>query len=80
MIKSRDYQEALGQAIRERRENLEMSREKLGRIIGRDTDYIIYVEEGKAELDLHQLIVISRFLHMRLSALFAIVEFRLFED
>ena len=81
MMKPRDYQEALGQAIRERREHLEMSREKLGRIVGRDTDYITSVENGDyAELGLHEMLLISRFLNVRLSALFAIVEFRLFDD
>ncbi|MHB9038538.1 MAG: helix-turn-helix domain-containing protein [Armatimonadota bacterium] len=80
MIKPRDYEEALGQAIRERREHLEMSREKLGRIVGKDTDYIISVEDGDAKLVLHELLLIARVLGIRLSVLFAIVEFRLFDD
>ncbi|MHB9039016.1 MAG: helix-turn-helix domain-containing protein [Armatimonadota bacterium] len=80
MIKPRDYQEALGQVIRERRESMEMSCEKLGRIVGRDADYITSVEDGKAKLGLHELLLIGRVLGIRLSALFAIVEFRLFDD
>ena len=81
MIKPRDYQEALGQVIRERRENLEMSREKLGRIAGKDADYITSVENGDyAELNLHELFVVARVINLRLSVLFAIVEFRLFEE
>lgn len=47
MIKPRDYREALGRAIRERRKNLEMSREKLGRIVGVDADYVTSVEDGE---------------------------------
>ncbi|MHB9036969.1 MAG: helix-turn-helix domain-containing protein [Armatimonadota bacterium] len=81
MIRPRDYQEALGQAIRERRESMEMSREKLGRITGKDADYISSVENGDyAKLNLHELLVIVRVLDLRLSVLFAIVEFRLFGD
>ena len=80
MIKPRDFHEALGQAIRERRERIEMSREKLGSIVGRDADYITSIEDGDAQLDLYQMLLISRFLNVRLSALFAIVELRLFED
>lgn len=80
MTRPRDYQEALGQAIRERRENLKMSCEKVGRIVGRDADYIASVESGDTKLDLHQLLVIARVLNMRLSVLLAIVEFRLFDD
>jgi hypothetical protein len=58
-----------------------MSREKVGRIIGKDADYIASVEDGDyAQLNLNQLLVISRVLNVRLSALFAIVEFRLFDD
>ena len=80
MMKPRDYQEALGQAIRERRERIEMSREKLGRIVGKDADYITSVENGEGDLGLHQILMIAHALTVRLSVLFGIVEFRLFDD
>ncbi|MHB9038738.1 MAG: helix-turn-helix domain-containing protein [Armatimonadota bacterium] len=80
MTKPRDYEEALGQAVRERRESLGMSCEKLGRIIGRSADYIASVEGGNAKLSLHDLVLVSRVLNLHLSVLFAIVEFRLFEE
>lgn len=79
MIKSCDYEEALGQAIRERREQLEISPEKFARIVGKDTAYITSVEDGEAKLNLHQMLVIARVLNMRLSVLFAVVEFRLLD-
>jgi len=80
MTKPHDYEEALGQAIKERREHLEMSCEKLGRIVGKDADYITSVEDGNARLPLHELLVVARVLNLRLSLLFAIVEFRLFDN
>ena len=80
MIKSCDYEEELGQAIRERREQLEITPEKFGRIIGKDTAYITSVENGVAKLDLHQMLMMARALNMRLSVLFAVVEFRLLDD
>lgn len=80
MTKPRDYQEALGQAIRERRKNLGMNVEKLARIIGKDADYVTLVEDGEANLSLHDLLLIGTVLNLRLSTLLAIVEFRLFDE
>ena len=80
MSKPRDYQEALGQAIKNRRERVRLSREKFGRIVGKDADYVASVENGKAELDLHQMLVIATVLNTSLSVLLAVVEFSLADD
>lgn len=69
-----EYQEALGQAITARREKLGYSQDKLARIIGVDTDYVAFVEDGKNDLELSELIVISRALQIPLSTLLALAE------
>lgn len=69
-----EYQEALGQAIAARREKLEYSQDKLARIMGVDFDYIAFVEDGKNDLELSELIIISRALQMPLSTLLALAE------
>lgn len=69
-----EYQEALGQAIAARREKLGYSQDKLARIMGVDFDYIAFVEDGKNDLELSELIVISRALQMPLSTLLALAE------
>jgi transcriptional regulator with XRE-family HTH domain len=69
-----EYQAALGQAIAARREKLGYSREKFARIIGVDTDYVAFVEDGKNDLELSEMIVIARALRMPLSTLLALAE------
>lgn len=69
-----EYQGALGQAIAARREKLGYSRDKLARIIGVDTDYVAFVEDGKNDLELSEMIVIARALRMPLSTLLALAE------
>jgi transcriptional regulator with XRE-family HTH domain len=69
-----EYQGALGQAITARREKLGYTREKLARIIGVDTDYVAFVEDGKNDLELSEMIVIARALRIPLSTLLALAE------
>ena len=69
-----EYQEALGQAIMARREKLGYSQDKLARIIGVDTDYVAFVEDGKNDLELSELIVIASALQIPLSTLLALAE------
>lgn len=69
-----EYQGALGQAITARREKLGYTREKLARIIGVDTDYVAFVEDGKNDLELSEMIVIARALRISLSTLLALAE------
>lgn len=69
-----EYQGALGKAITDRREKLGYSRDKLARIIGVDTDYVAFVEDGKNDLELSEMIVISRALRIPLSTLLALAE------
>lgn len=69
-----EYQEALGRAIAARREKLGYSQDKLARIMGVDFDYVAFVEDGKNDLELSELIVISRALQMPLSTLLALAE------
>lgn len=69
-----EYQEALGRAIAARREKLGYSQDKLARIMGVDFDYVAFVEDGKNDLELSELIIISRALQMPLSTLLALAE------
>ena len=69
-----EYQGALGQAITTRREKLGYSQEKLARLIGVDTDYVAFVEDGKNDLELSEMIVIARALRISLSTLLALAE------
>jgi len=69
-----EYQKALGQAITDRREKLGYTREKLARIIGVDGDYIAFVEDGKNDLELSEMLVIARALQIPLSPLLALAE------
>jgi len=69
-----EYQVALGQMITARRERLGYSREKFARIMGVDTDYVVFVEDGKNDLGLSEMIVIARALRIPLSTLFALAE------
>jgi len=69
-----EYQKALGQAITDRREKLGYTREKLARIIGVDGDYIAFVEDGKNDLELSEMLVIARALQIPLSTLLALAE------
>lgn len=69
-----EYQGALGQAITTRREKLGYTREKLARLIGVDTDYVAFVEDGKNDLGLSEMIVIARALRVSLSTLLALAE------
>lgn len=69
-----EYQGALGKAIMDRREKLGYSRKKLARIIGVDEDYVAFVEDGKNDLELSEMIVISRALRIPLSTLLALAE------
>lgn len=68
------YQEALGQVIITRREELGYSREELGRIIGVDEDFVAFVEDGKNDLELSEMMVIARALQMPLSSLLVLTE------
>ncbi len=68
------YQKALGEVIVARREKLVYSREKLARIMGVDTDYVVRVEEGRNDLELSEMIVLAGALRMSLSTLFALAE------
>lgn len=69
-----EYQKALGQVIAARREKLGYSRDKLARIMGVDTDYVAFVEDGKNDLELSEMIVISRALRISLSTLLTLAE------
>ena len=69
-----EFHGALGQAIVARREKLGYSRDKLARIIGVDTDYVAFVEDGKNDLELSEMIVIARALRIPLSTLLAVAE------
>ncbi len=69
-----EYQGALGQAIAARREKLGYTQEKLARLIGVDTDYVAFVEDGKNDLELSEMIVLARALRIPLSTLFALAE------
>ena len=69
-----EYQGALGKAITDRREKLGYRREKLARIIVVDEDYVAFVEDGKNDLELSEMIVISRALRIPLSTLLALAE------
>lgn len=69
-----EYQAALGLAIVARREKLGYSREKLARLIGVDEDYVAFVEAGKNDLELSEMIVIARALRIPLSTLLAFTE------
>lgn len=75
-----EYQGALGQAITTRREKLGYSQEKLARLIGVDTDYVAFVEDGKNDLDLSEMIVIARALRISLSTLLVLAECTLETD
>lgn len=68
------YQEALGQVIMARREELGYSREELGRIIGVDEDFVAFVEDGKNDLELSEMMVIAKALQMPLSSLLVLAE------
>ncbi len=74
MKDSVEYQKALGQAITDRREKLGYTREKLARIIGVDGDYVAFVEDGKNDLELSEMIIIARALRIPLSTLLALAE------
>ena len=69
-----EYQGALGQAIMTRREKIGYTREKIARIIGVDTDYVAFVEDGKNDLELSEMIVLARVLRISLSTLLALAE------
>lgn len=70
-----EFHGALGQAIVARREKLGYSQDKLGRLIGLDTDYVVSVEEGKRDLELSEMVIIARVLQMPLSTLLALAEY-----
>jgi len=69
-----EYQKALGQAITDRRERLGYTREKLARIIGVDGDYVAFVEDGRNDLELSEMLVMARALEIPLSTLLALAE------
>jgi len=69
-----EYQEAMGRVIAARREKLGYTREKLARIMGVDTDYVAFVEDGKNDLELSEMLVIARALRIPLSTLLALAE------
>lgn len=68
------YQKALGQAIMERRERLGFSQEKLARLLGVDIDYVAFVEDGKNNLELSEMMCIAGVLTIPLSTLLALAE------
>lgn len=69
-----EYQGALGHVIRERREKLGYSSQKLARIIGADVDFITAVEEGSRDLGLSEMLILARALGIPLSTLLAVAE------
>lgn len=69
-----EYQGAVGQAIVARREKLGYSQEKLARIIGVDSDYVAFVEDGKHDMELSEMVVVARALRIPLSTLLALAE------
>jgi len=69
-----EYQKALGQVITTRREKLGYTRDKLARLIGMTTNYVALVEDGKKDMGLSEMIVISRVLQLPLSTLLALAE------
>ena len=70
----REYQKALGQVITRRRERLNYTRDKLARLIGMTANYVTLVEDGRRNLELSEMILISRALQLPLSTLLALVE------
>jgi transcriptional regulator with XRE-family HTH domain len=74
------YQKALGQAIMERRERLGFSQEKLARLLGVDIDYVAFVEDGKNDLELSEMMCIAGVLSIPLSTLLALAESVVTED
>jgi transcriptional regulator with XRE-family HTH domain len=68
------YQKALGQAIKNRRDKLGFSREKLARLLGVSIDYVVLVEDGKNDLGLSEMMCIAGVLGIPLSTLLAFAE------
>ena len=72
-----EYQQALGQVIRDRRVKRGFSPEKLARIIGAEVSYIAAVESGEGDMGLSEMILMARALGIPLSTLLALAEARL---
>ncbi|MCE5314024.1 MAG: helix-turn-helix transcriptional regulator [Armatimonadota bacterium] len=79
MSKALVFRVNFGKAVMARRKKLGYSRDKLARLMGTDSDYVTYVEEGKDDLHLSEMIIVARALQIPLYILLALAESALFD-